>query len=76
VSQNYRAAGRGRSHAEFTARIGTVLEEADEAQGCLELLDEMGSNDEKLAWLRREANELVAIFTASYQTASRRRDRR
>jgi four helix bundle protein len=73
VFQNYRAAGRGRSHAEFTAKIGNVLEEADESQGWLELLMEMGATDDRLAALRREADELVAIFTASFHTASRRR---
>ena len=31
VAANYRAARRGRSHAEFTARIGVVSEEADES---------------------------------------------
>ena len=30
VAANYRAACRARSHAEFTARIGLVAEEADE----------------------------------------------
>jgi four helix bundle protein len=30
VAANYRAARRARSHAEFTARIGVVAEEADE----------------------------------------------
>ena len=31
VAGNYRGACRGRSHAEFTARLGVVLEEADES---------------------------------------------
>jgi four helix bundle protein len=30
VGANYRAARRARSHAEFTAKIGVVAEEADE----------------------------------------------
>ena len=30
VAANYRAARKGRSHAEFTAKIGLVAEEADE----------------------------------------------
>ena len=30
---NWRAACRARTHKEFTARLGTVLEEADEAEG-------------------------------------------
>jgi four helix bundle protein len=32
VAGNYRAACRSRSHREFTARIGVVLEEADESE--------------------------------------------
>jgi len=32
VAANYRAARRARSHAEFTAKIGVVLEEADESE--------------------------------------------
>jgi four helix bundle protein len=39
VASNYRAAGRARSHAEFTAKIGSVLEEADESQFWLQHLD-------------------------------------
>ena len=38
VAINYRAAGRGRSHREFTAKIGIVTEEADETLGWLELI--------------------------------------
>lgn len=38
VAGNYRSACRARSHAEFIARIGVVLEEADEAEGWLDLL--------------------------------------
>ena len=33
---NWRAACRARSHKEFTAKLGIVLEEADEAEGCLD----------------------------------------
>src|SRR5262249_4519455 len=35
---NYRASCRARSHAEYTARIGVVAEEADESQGWLEFI--------------------------------------
>jgi four helix bundle protein len=31
IAGNYRGACRGRSHAEFTAKLGIVLEEADES---------------------------------------------
>ena len=30
IAANYRAAGRGRSKAEFTAKLGIVIEETDE----------------------------------------------
>jgi four helix bundle protein len=37
VVGNYRSACRGRSHAEFTARLGVVLEEIDEAELWLDM---------------------------------------
>ena len=33
VAMNYRAAGRGRSRAEFIAKLGLVVEESDESVG-------------------------------------------
>lgn len=51
VASNYRAAGRARSHAEFTAKIGSVPVEVGD--------------------LIAEAQQLVAIFTKSNQTARR-----
>lgn len=72
VGANYRAAGRARSGAEFSAKIGIVLEEADEAVFWLECLMEAGIvNESLLRDLLKEANELVAIFAASYRTARR-----
>jgi four helix bundle protein len=72
VASNYRAARCGRSHAEFTAKIGTVREEADECQHCLEMLTEMGLEDTALQGLHQEATELLAIFTTAHKTATRR----
>jgi four helix bundle protein len=40
VAANYRAACRGRSRAEFIAKLGVVLEEADESLLWLELIKE------------------------------------
>lgn len=72
VAANYRAACRGRSKAEFVAKLGIVEEEADESQFWLELLQETGliskDDGEKL---RREANELTAIIVASIRTAKK-----
>src|SRR5438105_13483541 len=70
VGANYRAAGRARSGAEFSAKIGVVVEEADEAVFWLECLIEAGIvKEELLEDLLSEANELVAIFAVSYRTA-------
>lgn len=70
VAANYRAVCRARSKAEFIARIGLVVEEADEAVLWLELLAESGIvSGEKTKELLGEARELTAIFTASQQTA-------
>jgi four helix bundle protein len=70
VGANYRAACRSRSRAEFAAKIGIVVEEADESQYWMELLIDGGIiRPEKLAELQKEAAELTAIFTTSRQTA-------
>lgn len=74
VFANYRAARRGRSHAEFIAKLGTVCEEADETLAWLELVDALGvRRGPELAWLQHEADELVAIFSASQKTAKANR---
>lgn len=71
VGANYRAACRARAHAEFSSRIGVAEEEADEALYWLELLEESGlAKGDHIRWLMTEANELVAIFTASRKTAT------
>lgn len=70
VAANYRAAGRARSKAEFIAKIGIVVEEADESVFWLECLIEAGIvREDLLRNLLAEANELVAIFAASQRTA-------
>ena len=70
VGANYRAACRGRSKAEFIAKIGTVAEEADESAYWIEMIMEGGLLKPELALpLHEEAEELTAIFTASGRTA-------
>jgi four helix bundle protein len=70
VAANYRSACRSRSHAEFVARIGIVLEEADESEFWLELLSESGLPNVVVApVLLDESRELRAIFAASSLTA-------
>ena len=70
VGANYRAACRGRSKAEFIAKLGVVEEEADESAYWIEMLVEakivkIGSVRE----LHAEAEELTAIMAKSRKTA-------
>ena len=72
VAANYRAACRGRSRAEFLAKIGIVVEEADESVFWLELLADADIMErEKLRDLIGEANELLAIFAAAQLTTKK-----
>ena len=67
---NYRSACRARSHADFIAKLGFVVEEADETVYWLELIAaaEIDSSQE-LIWLLGESNELSRIFNQSQLTA-------
>jgi four helix bundle protein len=77
VGANYRAACRSRSRAEFISRLSIVVEEADEACYWLELLEETGIVPAKrLAELRKEADELTAIFNAARQTTKSADDKK
>ena len=70
IGANYRAAGRARSKAEFIAKMGIVVEEADETIFWIECLVESGIvRPDLLRELLSEANELVSIFVASRKTA-------
>lgn len=70
VGANYRAACRGRSRAEFAAKLGTCVEEADECEYWLELIGDGGLLPQStLAELRQEAHELTAIFVSSIRTS-------
>ncbi|MCC2640180.1 MAG: four helix bundle protein [Nitrospira sp.] len=69
MAANYRATCRARSRAEFLAKLGIVVEEADETVFWVELLEETGILfGESLSALKTEANELLAIFAASQVT--------
>ena len=73
VGANYRAACRGRSRAEFVAKIGTVEEEADESAFWLELIIEGGFlKPTQVESLLDEANEITRIMAGSRITASRK----
>ena len=74
VAANYRAACRARSTADFIAKMGIVEEESDETLFWLELLEESELvSATKLAAIKQEANELIAITVASIKTARRNR---
>jgi four helix bundle protein len=71
VGANYRAACRARSRAEFAAKLGIVLEEADESLYWLELIrDGNFLLQKKIASLITEADELTAVFTSGRRSAS------
>ncbi|MFO7937729.1 MAG: four helix bundle protein [Kiritimatiellia bacterium] len=73
VGANYRAACRGRSKAEFASKLAYVEEEADETAYWMELIMEAKLLEEELiADLLNEANELTAIMVASRITAKRK----
>ena len=74
VGANYRAACRGRSKAEFVAKLGIVEEEADESGFWLELIIEAElMKAPRVQPLLDEANELTSIMTSSRITATRRK---
>jgi four helix bundle protein len=77
VAANYRAARHGRSHAEFTAKMGLPSEEADESVFWLQRLIQANiSSDVPIEPLLDEAQQLAKIFGTSYRTAKSRRRRR
>jgi len=72
VAANYRAAVRGRSPADFVAKMGIVEEECDEALFWMELLIESRRlKAERVSELMREGSEILAITVASIKTARR-----
>ncbi len=72
VSANYHSAGRARSRNEFIARLGVVVDEADESVHWLTVIRDSGvAAGKELEWLIGESSELRAIFSASLSTARR-----
>ncbi len=70
VGANYRAACNGRSRAEFMAKLGIVVEEAEESVYWLEIVNRLqlvpGPETPELF---KESIELRAIFSRSLGTA-------
>ena len=84
VAANYRAACRGKSTADFIAKLGIVEEEADESAFWLEFVKDLQER-QKLTLGERvlketnrlwdEANQLLAITISSRKTARGNSDR-
>ena len=72
VAANYRAACRGKSRADFIAKLGIVEEEADESEFWLDMIIERKLlKPALLEPLRQEASEIVAIMVASRKSAAK-----
>ena len=71
VGANYRSACRARSRAEFAAKLGVALGEADESLYWLELVrDGKLLPESKLSLLLQEADELTAILASGRKSAA------
>ncbi len=70
VAANYRAVCRGKSTADFLNKLKIVDEEADESLFWLEFIQglEIECDQVQLKKLIKEADELVAIFSAGIKT--------
>lgn len=70
VGANYRAAGRGKSTADFINKLKIVEEEADESCYWLDLIGELKSvNIIESKRLLKEAEEILAMTVAAIKTA-------
>jgi four helix bundle protein len=72
VGANYRGAVRGKSRADFVAKMGIVEEECDEALYWIDVLVELDcATENRASALKSEANEILAIVVSSIKTARR-----
>ena len=70
VGANYRSACRGKSRADFIAKMGIVEEEIDESIYWMEMIIEVGLlPGKRLSDLMNEAEEILAITVSSIKTA-------
>lgn len=77
LAANYRSACRAKSVADMISKLSTVEEEADESVFWMELLVDSGKTAaERLAKLRREAEEILAMTVASIKTLRNKRQPR
>jgi four helix bundle protein len=73
VGANYRAACRAKSKPDMAAKLGIVLEEADEVQYWLELTVETRlRSTEEIKQLHYTANRIVGLCVSSIQTLRRK----
>jgi four helix bundle protein len=74
VGAQYREACRSRSNSEFISKMQSSFQELDETAYWLELLvDGNIVKTNKLIELRKETDELIAIFVTSVKTARSKR---
>ncbi len=70
IGPKYRAACRPKSARDFISKLKIVEEETDQTLFWLELIEETNIfQPEKIKDLKKEANELLAIFVSSINTA-------
>jgi four helix bundle protein len=70
VAANYRGSCNARSRREFVAKLGTVVEEADESECWIEIIERVPLLPiEMTVDLKQEAHELRGIFGKSLGTA-------
>jgi four helix bundle protein len=73
IASNYRASCRAKSDKDFIAKLQIVEEECAETVFWLEMIEELHlAETEEVLPLKKEANELLAIFVASITTVKRR----
>lgn len=76
VGAQYREAMRGKSLADFISKMEGSLQEIEETRYWLELLLESGTlPGDRIAPVKKEADELVAMFVASVRTAKRNKSK-
>lgn len=69
TAANYRAACRGKSKADFIAKLGIVNEEADETVFWLEVISDLDFKSEQLEQLKKESEEILKIVAKSIATS-------
>lgn len=70
IAANYRAACRAKSAKDFIAKLGIVIEEADETEFWLKILIESSLiGQSRIESLLKEADEITAIMVSSKNSA-------